>query len=117
MKKSFAAWAVLLAITLIASLALGLTNAVTKDTIAEQEKQKAEIVRQKLVTEAEAFKLLEAPEASGTPRILEIHEGAKGEEAAAEKNKKPPFRSGSVNPKKQRFLFRDEIRLIQQRKR
>ena len=82
MKKSFAAWAVLLAITLIASLALGLTNAVTKDTIAEQEKQKAEIVRQKLVTEAEAFKLLEAPEASGTPRILEIHEGAKGEEAA-----------------------------------
>ena len=82
MKKSFAAWAVLLAITLIASLALGLTNAVTKDTIAEQEKQKAEIVRQKLVTEAETFKLMEAPEASGTPRILEIHEGAKGGEAA-----------------------------------
>ena len=73
MKKSYAAWAVLLAITLIASLALGLTNAVTKDTIAEQEQQKAEIVRQKLVTEAETFKLLEAPEASGTPRILEIY--------------------------------------------
>ena len=36
MKKSFAAWAVLLAITLVASLALGLTNAVTKEPIARQ---------------------------------------------------------------------------------
>ncbi len=77
MKKSYAAWAVLLAITLIAGLALAMTNAVTKDTIAEQEKQKAEIVRQKLVAEAEGFTLLEVPEASGTPRILELYEGAK----------------------------------------
>ena len=40
MKKSYAAWAVLLAITLIAGLALALTNAVTKDTIAEVDAKK-----------------------------------------------------------------------------
>ena len=82
MKKSYAAWAVLLAITLIASLALGLTNAVTKDTIAEQEKQKAEVVRQTLVAGADAFAQLEAPEADSTPRILEVYEGSKGSDAA-----------------------------------
>ena len=82
MKKSYAAWAVLLAITLIASLALALTNAVTKDTIAEQEKAKAEVVRQQLVAEAQSFTALEAPEAEGTPRILEIYEGLQGETAA-----------------------------------
>ena len=77
MKKSYAAWAVLLAITLIAGVALGLINGVTQGPIAEQERQKAEKTRQVLVAGADAFAALEAPEASGTPRILEIYEGSK----------------------------------------
>ena len=77
MKKSYAAWAVLLAITLIAGVALGLINGVTQGPIAEQERQKAEKTRQVLVAGADAFSALEAPEASGTPRILEIYEGSK----------------------------------------
>ena len=59
MKKSYAAWAVLLVIALVASFLLGLTNEVTRDTIAEQTLARAEASRQSLQPEADTFEQLE----------------------------------------------------------
>ncbi len=71
MKKSYAAWAVLLAIALVASFLLGLTNEVTKDTIAEQQVARAEASRQALQPEADSFEQLELEEGSGLDSLYE----------------------------------------------
>ena len=71
MKKTYAAWAVLLAIALVASFLLGLTNEVTKDTIAEQQVARAEASRQALQPEADSFEQLELEEGSGLDSLYE----------------------------------------------
>ena len=80
MKKSYAAWAVLLVIALVASFLLGLTNEVTKDTIAEQQVARAEASRQSLQPEADAFEQVELEEGSG---LASLYEARKGEEPSA----------------------------------
>ena len=55
MKKQLPGWAVLLIITLVAGLALGGTNALTKDPIAQQALIKAENARQAALPDAESF--------------------------------------------------------------
>ena len=55
MKKQLPGWAVLLIITLIAGLALGGTDALTKDPIAQQALIKAENARKAALPDAETF--------------------------------------------------------------
>ena len=45
MKKQLPGWAVLLIITLVAGIALGITDALTRNPIAEQERIQAENAR------------------------------------------------------------------------
>ena len=77
MKKSYAAWAVLLVIALVASFLLGLTNEVTKDTIAQQQVAQAEASRRTLQPEADAFEELELEEESP---LSSLYAAKKGEE-------------------------------------
>ena len=58
MKKQLPGWAVLLIITLVAGLALGGTNALTKDPIAQQARIKAENARKAALPDAESFEEL-----------------------------------------------------------
>ena len=58
MKKQLPGWAVLLIITLAAGLALGGTNALTKDPIAQQALIKAENARKAALPDAETFEEL-----------------------------------------------------------
>ena len=62
MKKKLPGWAVLLIITLAAGLALGGTNALTKDPIAEQTRIAAEKARKAALPDADAFEELELAE-------------------------------------------------------
>jgi len=57
-KKQLPGWAVLLIITLVAGLALGGTNALTKDPIEQQTRIKAENARKAALPEADAFEEL-----------------------------------------------------------
>ena len=57
-KKQLPGWAVLLIITLVAGLALGGTNALTKDPIAQQALIKAENARKAALPDAESFEEL-----------------------------------------------------------
>ncbi len=63
MKKQLPGWAVLLIITLVAGLALGGTNALTKDPIAQQALIKAENARKAALPDAASFE--EIPLAEG----------------------------------------------------
>ena len=62
MKKQLPGWAVLLIITLVAGLALGGTNALTKDPIAQQALIKAENARKAALPDAASFEELELAE-------------------------------------------------------
>ena len=65
MKKQLPGWAVLLIITLVAGLALGGTNALTKGPIEEQTRIKAENARKSALPNAESFEEQALPEGAG----------------------------------------------------
>ena len=58
MKKQLPGWAVLLIITLVAGIALGITDALTRNPIAEQERIQAENARKSVLKDAVSFEQL-----------------------------------------------------------
>ena len=75
MKKQLPGWAVLLIITLVAGLALGGTNALTKDPIAQQARIKAENARKAALPDAESFEELALNEGAA---VDWVYAGLKG---------------------------------------
>ena len=74
-KKQLPGWAVLLIITLVAGLALGGTNALTKDPIAQQALIKAENARKAALPDAESFEELALSEGAA---VDWVYAGLKG---------------------------------------
>ncbi|SCJ07961.1 electron transport complex protein RnfG [uncultured Clostridium sp.] len=75
----------LLAITLVAALALGVTNYVTKDPIAQQDREKNDKARQAVFEECDRFEQVDVDEAMAGAQIetlkpLEIYAAYKGDE-------------------------------------
>lgn len=62
MKKQLPGWAVLLIITLVAGIALGITDALTREPIAEQERIQAENARKSVLKDAVSFEELSIAE-------------------------------------------------------
>ena len=75
----------LLAITLVAALALGVTNYVTKDPIAQQDREKNDKARQAVFEACDRFEPVDVDEAMGGAQIetlkpLEIYAAYQGDE-------------------------------------
>ena len=63
--KKIPAWLLLCIISLVAGLALGFTNALTKDEIARQDEASNELARKTVMSEADEFVQLDVAADSG----------------------------------------------------
>ena len=73
--KKIPAWLLLCIIALVAGLALGFTNELTKDEIARQEVAANEEARKKVMSEADEFVELKVPADSGVDYCYEAKKG------------------------------------------
>lgn len=73
--KKIPAWLLLCIISLVAGLALGFTNALTKDEIARQDEASNEEARKKVMSEADEFVQLDVAADSGVDYCYEAKKG------------------------------------------
>ena len=73
--KKIPAWLLLCIISLVAGLALGFTNALTKDEIARQDEASNELARKTVMSEADEFVQLDVAADSGVDYCYEAKKG------------------------------------------
>lgn len=73
--KKIPAWLLLCIISIIAGLALGFTNALTKDVIAENDAATNELARKTVMSEADEFSEIAIDENSGVDYCFEAKKG------------------------------------------